>query len=301
MSTNTYKNIILLGAAGDTGKHILPALLADSTFNVIILSRADSNATFSSNVKVIKVNYSDKNALTKALVGQDVLISTVGGEGLHNDFGTTLVQAAIDAGVKWFIPSEFGADYADPICTTIPPLAGKLKVINLLKENQSRISHTFISTGMFLNWGFDNGFFGFDVLNRTVTLFDDGKGRVSGTSLPNITKAVVATIHHPEVSLNKRIYIADATFTQEEVLSLFEKYTDTKWTVKHVSTKDLQKRGDEKIAKGNIKDAFYDYIKYLIYGGHKVCIFEGRTSNKDLGIPTTSLDQIVKEALQRNN
>lgn len=36
MSTNTYKNIILLGAAGDTGGHILPALPADPTFTVTI-------------------------------------------------------------------------------------------------------------------------------------------------------------------------------------------------------------------------------------------------------------------------
>ncbi|CAF1566104.1 unnamed protein product, partial [Didymodactylos carnosus] len=246
-------------------------------------------------------DYSDKGALTNALVGQHVVISTVGGEGLFNDFGTTLVEAAIDAGVKWFIPSEFGADYDDPICTTVPPLAIKLGVAKLLRENQSRISHTFITTGMFLDWGSDNGFLGFDIPSRTVTLYDEGKARTSGTILPNIAKAVVAAIHHPEVSLNKRIYIADATFTQQEVLALFEKYTNTKWTVRHVSTKDKQKEGAEKFAKGNVGEALLDYVRYLVYSGVKVNMLEGRTSNKDLGILTISLDQIVKEAVQRTN
>lgn len=134
MSTNTYKNILLLGGTGDTGKYILPALLADSNFNVSVLSRFNSNATFPSNVKVIKVDYSDKSALTKALIGQDVVISTVGGEGLFDDFGTSLVQAAIDAGVKWFIPSEFGTDYDDPIAATVPALASKLAVAKLLRK-----------------------------------------------------------------------------------------------------------------------------------------------------------------------
>jgi uncharacterized protein YbjT (DUF2867 family) len=301
MSANTYKNVILLGATGDTGKYILPALLADSNFNVTVLSRINSNAIFPSNVKVIKVDYSDKNALTKALVGQDVIISTVGGEGLFDNFGTTLVEAAIDAGVKWFIPSEFGTDYDDPIATTIPPLASKLAVAKLLRENQSRINHTFITTGMFLDWGFDNGFLGFDIPNHTVTLYDEGKVRTSGTTLPNIAKAVVAAIRHPEVSLNKRIFIADATFTQQEVLALFEKYTNTKWTVKHVSTKDKQKEGDEKLAHGNPGEALYNYVIYLVYGDSKINMLDGRTSNKDLAIPRISLDQIVKEAVQRTN
>jgi uncharacterized protein YbjT (DUF2867 family) len=301
MSANAYKNVILLGATGDTGKYILSALLADSTFNVSILSRINSNATFPSNVKVFKVDYSDKDALTKALVGQDVVISTVGGEGLFDNFGRTLVEAAIDAGVKWFIPSEFGTDYDDPIAATIPPLSSKLAVAKLLRENQSHINHTFITTGMFLDWGFDNGFLGFDIPNRTVTLYDEGKARTSGTILPHIAQAVVAAIHHPEISLNKRIYIADATFTQEEVLALFEKYTNTKWKVKHVSTKDKQKEGAEQLAQGNPGQALYHYVRYLVYSGLKVNMLEGRTSNKELGIPTISLDQIVKEAVQRTN
>jgi hypothetical protein len=120
-----------------------------------------------------------------------VVISTVSGEGLDNDFGETLVEAALDVGVKWFIPSEFGADYDDSICTTIPVLTSKLAVANLLKQNQSRISHTFITPGMLLDWGFDNGFLSFDIPNRTVTLYGEGKARTSGTTLPNIAKAVI--------------------------------------------------------------------------------------------------------------
>ncbi|CAF5188690.1 unnamed protein product, partial [Rotaria sp. Silwood1] len=48
-----------------------------------------------------------------------MVISTVDGDGLFNSFGTTLVESATDVDIKWFIPSEFGADY-DLICTSIP-------------------------------------------------------------------------------------------------------------------------------------------------------------------------------------
>ncbi len=44
-----------------------------------------------------------------------MVISTVGGEELFEDFCTTLVEAAIDTCIQWIIPSKFGADYDDPI------------------------------------------------------------------------------------------------------------------------------------------------------------------------------------------
>jgi len=83
MSTSTYQNVLLIGASGNLGKPILSALRADSTFNVTVLSRADSAATFSSDVKMIKADYSNKDALVKAFTGQDVVISAVAAPAHH--------------------------------------------------------------------------------------------------------------------------------------------------------------------------------------------------------------------------
>jgi len=296
MSTNNYKNVLLIGATGNVGKHVLSALLADSTFNVTILSRVNSNATFPSNVKVIKVDYSDAAALTKALAKQDVVVSTIGGEGLATNFGEVLVQAAIDANVKWLIPSEFGIDIEDP-AANIPLLANKLAVVNLLKKNQSRIAYTLITTGCFLDWGFDNGFLGFDINNRTAVLYDEGKNFVSGATLSTIAKSVVAVLRNPQATLNKRIYVADVTYTQQQALALFEKYTNTKWSVTKLSTVNVRKEAEENFAKGNIPQALVGYLLSYAYGGYPGINFEGKTINKELGVPTKSLDQIVKEAV----
>jgi uncharacterized protein YbjT (DUF2867 family) len=300
MTSNNYKNILLIGGTGNLGKHVLAALLADSAFNVTVLSRANSNATFPSNVKVIKVDYSDTSALTEALTNQDVVVSTIGGEGLASNFGEVLVQAALDANVKWFIPSEFGADVEDPD-VNIPLLAPKIAVVNLLKKNQSLIAHTFITTSAFLDWGFDAGFFGFDIKKRTAVIYDQGKNITSGTSLPTVGKAAVAVLHNPQATLNKRVYVADAVFTQQQALALFEKYTNTKWSVTNVTSANVRKEAEEHLAKGNILQAFGGYILSYVYGGSPGANFEGRTINKDLGVPTKSLDQIVKEAVERNN
>ena len=85
---STYKNVLLIGAGGNLGKPILSALRADSNFHVTVLSRAESTATFPSDVNVIKADYSNKEALIKACTGQDVVISVVGVAAFHGTSGS---------------------------------------------------------------------------------------------------------------------------------------------------------------------------------------------------------------------
>jgi hypothetical protein len=123
MSINTYKNVLLIGVAGTVGKNILLDLLVDSNFNISILSRTDSIATFSSDVNVIKVDYSNQTALIKALIKQNVVISAVGGE------------AAIEANVKWIIPSQFGSDLTNSFAATLPIKPIKRPMLNYSNRN----------------------------------------------------------------------------------------------------------------------------------------------------------------------
>jgi len=292
--------VLLVGGAGDLGKHILSALLADSTFNVTVLTRINSTSIFPSQVKLIKINYTDYDAVKKALTGQDIVISAVGGSGFFDKLDLKLIEASVEVGVKWYIPSEFTADVSHPDFSSLPFVAAKVETVQLLKKYESQLAHTFITTGGFLDWGFDNGFLGYDIPNRTVTLYDEGKHLVSATTLPSIGKAVVAVIHHPELTLNKRIYIADVTFTQQEALALFEKYTGTKWTVKHMTTEDSYKQGAEYYAKGDFVNGIPAYVRAAVYNGQGASNFQGKTINKALGLETNSLEQIIKEAVERS-
>ena len=289
MGNTTFKNITLVGATGNLGKHILPALLADRTFQVTVLSRAKSSATFPDNVKVVKADYANQAELVKALQGQEVVISAVGGEGVATNFDSTLVKAAIEAGVKWFIPSEFGIDTSHPAVANNPVLASKTAVAKLLKENESRIAHTFIVTGCFLDWGFDNGFLGFDLANKTVTLYDEGKHPISGATLPHIGQAVVAILHHFNAAKNKRLYIADATFTQQQALALFEKHTNSEWTKKEVSTDSLAKTSADAFAQGDTMTGVVSSLLSIIYNGKGPGEFEKKVNNRSLGVPRSSL------------
>jgi uncharacterized protein YbjT (DUF2867 family) len=55
---------------------------------------------------VIPVDYSDKQSIKDALDGVDVVICTIANPALGMQVG--IAQAAKEAGVKLFVPSEFG-------------------------------------------------------------------------------------------------------------------------------------------------------------------------------------------------
>ena len=56
--------------------------------------------------KLIPVDYADKESIKKALTGVDVVISTI--PGMAVDVQPIIAEAAKEAGVSLFVPSEFG-------------------------------------------------------------------------------------------------------------------------------------------------------------------------------------------------
>ncbi|EIW85577.1 NAD(P)-binding protein [Coniophora puteana RWD-64-598 SS2] len=106
----TYTKIAIVGAGGAVGKPTLDSLLAGGVAKVVVLSRPDSTNTFPShaNLTVEKVKYDDVNVVATTLKKHsvEVLVSTVGFGGLEGQ--TVLADAAKQAGVQLFVPSEFG-------------------------------------------------------------------------------------------------------------------------------------------------------------------------------------------------
>ncbi len=85
---------------------VLPELL-ESQLNLAAVIRETSSANFPMGIRVIKSAF-DVTSLTQALKGQDAVISMLPITAL--DQQGPLIEAAIAAGVKRFIPSEYGSD-----------------------------------------------------------------------------------------------------------------------------------------------------------------------------------------------
>ena len=82
---------------------------------------------------------------------QDAVISIVGGVALGDQ--QKFIDAAIAAGVKRFLPSEFGSNTQDPRVNAIVPIfAAKTSAVEYLKSKESEITWSSLVTGAFFDW-----------------------------------------------------------------------------------------------------------------------------------------------------
>lgn len=126
-------------------------MVADGSFNITVISRKDSSTTFPSRVTVYKSDFSEGD-LEAAFKGQDAVISALGKDGLGEQ--KKLVDTAIKAGVKRFLPSEFSASTQNTAVLQLLPLFGqKAELIEYLKAKQSAdFSWTGIATSLLFDW-----------------------------------------------------------------------------------------------------------------------------------------------------
>jgi len=148
-------------------------LLKSELFEITVLTRESSTATFPAGVKVAKVDYSNFDSLVAALEGQDALVSTVGGQAIAGQ--RILIDAAVKAGIKRVIPSEFGCDLKNPKARALPVFKSKVEIEDYLDDLAVKgvLSYTLVFTGVFLDMGLRNGMF-FNFKDKTAKIYDGG-------------------------------------------------------------------------------------------------------------------------------
>lgn len=112
----SIKSVAVAGATGWLGSTVTSQLLKDG-FEVHALVRNADEAKkkaaelIKNGLKIVQVNFDDVASITQALKGKDALVSTLAGDGsVFVDLQKRLVDASKAAGIKLFIPSEFGAN-----------------------------------------------------------------------------------------------------------------------------------------------------------------------------------------------
>ncbi len=150
MDTNNHnKTIILAGATGSLGQKIA-ANLAGLGAKVKALVRKGSSAEAVANlhalgVDIIFVDYNDEEQLTEACRGGAIVVSALSGlRHVIVDAQTSLLNAALRAGVYRFIPSDYCIDF-----TKLP--YGTNRNLDLRKEFAERLNTTSIKATSILN------------------------------------------------------------------------------------------------------------------------------------------------------
>ena len=138
-------------ASGNLGRPTVDALLHKKQFKVSALTRATSSATFPVSVTPIKTDYTHAS-LVAAFKGQDAVVSTISTSSLTEQ--KRVIDAAVEAAVKRFIPSDFGWDTSGDVSLEIAPcmVMKKDPVAYLREKEETGMSWTSIVNGLWVDW-----------------------------------------------------------------------------------------------------------------------------------------------------
>ncbi|KAL6876855.1 hypothetical protein J3F83DRAFT_727303 [Trichoderma novae-zelandiae] len=258
MTASPIKTVCLVGANGTLGSVLLAGLVQANCFDVSILQRSTSTSTSSSASssssipRIIVGPDLDVQELTTALAGQDAVIAAFPlGQG---DQHLRLVEAAFKAGVRRFIPADFGScDAGDALPQQYLPLYRRKTLVRqrcefFAAQPGSALTWTALVCGHFFDHGLRHGLLHFDFGTRTAQILDGGDVRASASTLRRIAEATVRVLQRAERTGNRTIYIQSFNPTQLEILAALEKAMGEKWHAQHVDSKaylaDARKRLD---------------------------------------------------------
>lgn len=298
----SFKNVIVVGGGGNLSPAIVDALVkSPHNYSVSVLSREQSTYQPPTGVKLFKTDYTH-DSLVSALKGQDAVVSAVASSGSAITDQKKIIDAAIEAGVKRFFPSEYGSDTTSPLILNYAPRwSSKIEIRNYLKSKQDKLEWTVVFNGFFFDWGLKVGFISFNAKEKTATIYPKYKDvKFSATNLGDVGTAIAQSLS-PSIApktANQILRIRTLTTSQSELLAAFERATGSKFTVKEVDLDAAVVEAKEKLSKGD-----FSGMGKLI---HAAALDErtgndfdkaGNVSNELLQLPSLQIDEAIRPFL----
>ncbi|OHE98619.1 NmrA-like family protein [Colletotrichum orchidophilum] len=298
------KSVLLVGANGTLGAKILDSLVAAKSFKLSALKRAGSKSTIeypADQVQVVEVDDElSYEGLKKAFAGQEAVIVSFRLRDL--DQHLRIAEAASAAGVKHFMPADFGSIDADnPRARELIKLyrwklAVRLKAQELADKNPN-FAWTGIVCGHFFDWGVKEGFLHAYLDTKKIDVIDGGDIKASVATLPRVGEAVVRILNLgvTEVTKNKTLFIQSFCITQNELLKSLEKATGSKWTINEVESQSFIDKHKKKADAGDA-----EAIEDLVFAvGQLDANWTKRDdfAMKALGLEDEDLDTVIADVV----
>ena len=300
----SIKRIAVAGGTGRLGKYIVASLL-DARFQVTVLTRLGSTSAVPCTAAA-EVDYTSESSLTSALRGHDALVCCITSNSVV--IQPTLFSAAVAAGVKRIIPSEYGILQVQPKAKDLSPIQPVVELQKLLIstcESNPQVSYTVLATGVFLDIAINTSV----VLNwdqHSVDLCDGGDQPLSSTRLSTIGKAIAGIMKAPEDYENQIVRIHDVVITQNTWLETAKQADPSaKWTIQNVDTKKVIDEGLAKLQDSSTSDG--DILSMATMKVMVVVPFsreyemrfrDDQVANKAFGIemmPKSELEQLLSQ------
>ncbi|KAH8166700.1 hypothetical protein CIB48_g1554 [Xylaria polymorpha] len=302
--TQEINTVMVLGATGNLGPHVLSGLLT-AGFKVTVLSRSQpgTTSTIPANVKVLQSDYKFAS-LVEAFRGQDAVVSTVSTITVQHQ--VSIIDAAVAAKVKRFIPSEFGSDTSvDDEDNTAGFLKDKQEVVGYLRTKEADgLSWTSLCTGPWIDWMLEegNGLLGLDVRSKTATIIDSGDQEFTASTMSLVAKATASVLLRPEETKNRYVQVHSFTLTENLILDALERATESKFSKKKMSREELLALATKHLEEGDVDHGHYELVTATVYSGSPFTLFPERATrgNKLLGlVEAEDLDGMIKRVLNK--
>ncbi|WP_110686606.1 aromatic alcohol reductase [Salinicola aestuarinus] len=304
--TNDYELILVLGA-GELGVEILRHLVnrgdtAPAARVHVLLRQSASETTDPRKRQQIDqlqawgiepiagdIVSSSQETLAALFAPFDTIVSCVGfsaGAGIQ----TKITQAVLEAGVKRYVPWQFGVDY-DTIGrgSAQDVFDEQLDVRDLLRA-QNRTEWVIVATGMFTSFLFESAFGVVDLEQSEVHALGSWDNQVTVTTPEDIGRLTTAILFHEPRFQNETVFVAGDTISYGELADELEHQLDRPFT-RHVWTVDF-------LADAIAGDRDNNLLKYraVFAAGTGVAWPKGATFNHHQGIETVD----VKTWIRRN-
>jgi hypothetical protein len=238
-----------------------------------------------SSVKIEQVDYDSQTSLERVLQGQDALISTVAMSAISNQ--PRMIDAAIAAGVKLFIPAEYTVNSRDVLAQAQPMMASVVAIQKYLATKEDQIAWFVINCGALLEFVLDHPVI-LDFDKHSAVLWDEGEGAISLSNIALLAKSVSAVLKQPDRVVDHRMKVHGGTITQNRALEIAKQTSSREWTAEQADPQQAYAAAFKSLTDGLAKTqeqlmaALLTAYNAAIFGrcdGH----FEGAYAEPDNG------------------
>ncbi|KAJ9660051.1 hypothetical protein H2198_002748 [Neophaeococcomyces mojaviensis] len=313
---NHVENIAIVGAGGRSGSFIADALIRGKKHRVTAITRSDSTNKMLPGLHDIKqVDYSNHASIVKALKGQEVLIITMNVMA-NKESQTKLIDAAVEAGVKWIMPNEWGVDLSKVEMSKDCMLRDRLVPVReyIEKAGTDKTRWIGLCCGFWYEFSLagTEARYGFDFDKKTLTLYDDGNTKINTSTWPQFGRAVASLLSlkilpedekdkSPCLSQynNKSAHVSSFFVSQKDMFESVLRVTgddEKAWKITHEDIVERYNRAQQMVKEGKMLGfllTLYSRIFYKDGAGD----FNGNLDNDVLGLPKEDLDEATKVAV----
>lgn len=304
--SQAIRNVVVFAAGGGLGRAFVEALQREG-FNVSAVTRPTNSISYGSNVTMHRCEYDDFDSLVAIFRGQDAVVSTTGT--FAAKYQLTAINAAAAAGVRRFLPSEYGGNTSLIGVTSYPPFAVEKKtMVEHLRTKESQgLTWTALCVGIFFSWVLEEGkgSLGWDIDKGEVTIYDSGNQEFDTSTVDQVARAAIAILRNLEETENTYVFINSFTSTQNQTLSALERIQGKSYKVSHDSWSAARSRGLEALEKGEIEVGYHDLVTGAVYDPGHFLLFKAEEVGKWKRIlqlnEKEDLDGVIMGVLRKKN